>query len=215
MLPEPAEEARMLKVAIAPDAPVVAEGTAAMLSRAAPDIDVICLIDMSNDPGPVDIFLYDPNKHAVADLAHVRRLSPHALVVAFCWSARADIVDEARRDGAAGFLSKELDADEAVAALRALRAGHRDSFVVLPGARSPTSSVAKRPHGLTERELEVLRLITHGYSNDEIARRLFLSINSVKSYIRTGYRKIGATRRTQAVLWGVEQGLAPAGETRA
>jgi DNA-binding CsgD family transcriptional regulator len=54
----------------------------------------------------------------------------------------------------------------------------------------------------------VLELVTVGCSNDEIAKRLFLSINSVKSYIRTGYRKIGATRRTQAVLWGVEHGLA-------
>ena len=54
----------------------------------------------------------------------------------------------------------------------------------------------------------MLELVTVGRSNDEIAKRLFLSINSVKSYIRTGYRKIGATRRTQAVLWGVEHGLA-------
>ena len=205
----------MLRVAIAPDAPVVAEGTAAMLSRAAPDIEVIRLVDTSDDPGPVDIILYDPDRHRLADLANVRRRSARALVVAFCWSARADIVDEARRNGAAGFLSKELEADEAVAALRALCAGNQDFFVVLPMGRPPTSYFAKRPHGLTERELEVLRLITRGYSNDEIAGRLYLSINSVKSYIRTGYRKIGATRRTQAVLWGVEQGLVPAGESRA
>jgi len=66
---------------------------------------------------------------------------------------------------------------------------------------------ARESCGLTQRELEVLELVTVGCSNDEIAKRLFLSINSVKSYIRTGYRKIGATRRTQAVLWGVEHGL--------
>jgi DNA-binding CsgD family transcriptional regulator len=86
--------------------------------------------------------------------------------------------------------------------------------VILPYAPVPASSVT-RPQGLTERELDVLELITAGYSNDEIARRLFLSINSVKSYIRTGYRKIGATRRAQAVLWGVEQGLTDRGAPRA
>ena len=59
---------------------------------------------------------------------------------------------------------------------------------------------------LSPRETEVLQMITEGLSNDEIARRLYLSINSVKTYIRTAYRKIGVTRRPQAVLWGVQQG---------
>ena len=45
-----------------------------------------------------------------------------------------------------------------------------------------------------------------GLSNDEIARRLYLSINSVKTYIRSAYRKIGVTRRTQAAMWWVEHG---------
>ena len=53
------------------------------------------------------------------------------------------------------------------------------------------------------------RMITEGLSNQEIADRSFLSINSVKSYIRTGYRKIGVTSRSQAVLWGVQHGFAP------
>lgn len=205
----------MLRVAIAPDAPLVAEGTAAMLSRAAPEIVVIPLVQLGDDPGPVDILLYDPARHAVADLANVRRHSPLALVVAFSWSTRADIIDGAQRDGAAGFLSKELSADELVAAVRALHGRHQYPFLVLPLTRAPSPSARTRPQGLSERELEVLQLITAGYSNDEIARRLFLSINSVKTYVRSGYRKIGATRRTQAVLWGVEQGLASAADNPA
>ena len=56
-------------------------------------------------------------------------------------------------------------------------------------------------YGLTPREVEVLDLIAHGLSNQEIVNELSLSINSVKSYIRSAYRKIGVDSRTQAVLW--------------
>ena len=59
---------------------------------------------------------------------------------------------------------------------------------------------------LSPREVEVLTLIIAGLSNVEIADRLFLSVNSIKSHIRTLYRKIGAERRPQAVIWGMSQG---------
>ena len=64
-----------------------------------------------------------------------------------------------------------------------------------------------REEGLTEREAEIIALITQGKSNDEIAAVSYLSKNSIKSYIRSAYRKIGVTSRTQAVLWGVDHGF--------
>ena len=60
---------------------------------------------------------------------------------------------------------------------------------------------------LTDREAEILALITQGKSNAEVAATTFLSPNTVKSYIRTIYRKIDVTSRTQAVLWGVRHGF--------
>ena len=66
-----------------------------------------------------------------------------------------------------------------------------------------------REEGLTAREAEVIALITQGLSNSDIASHSSLSINSVKSYIRSAYRKIGVTSRTNAVLWGVEHGFHP------
>jgi len=62
---------------------------------------------------------------------------------------------------------------------------------------------------LTARESEIIALITTGLSNNEIARQTYLSINSVKSYIRSAYRRMGVSSRSQAVLWGVQHGLAP------
>ena len=62
---------------------------------------------------------------------------------------------------------------------------------------------------LTDRELSILELVGSGVPNQDIADRLFLSVNTVKTYIRTAYRKIGVTRRAQAVRWAVHHGLTP------
>ena len=77
------------------------------------------------------------------------------------------------------------------------------------GRATPSGNWPGRAEGLTPRESEVLALITQGLSNLEIVHRSGLSINSIKSYIRTAYRKIGVTSRSQAVLWGVEHGMRP------
>ena len=75
--------------------------------------------------------------------------------------------------------------------------------------RSPSGAWPGKEHGLTVREAEIIALITQGLSNQEIAERSYLSINSVKTYIRTAYRKIGVERRAQAVLWGIKHGFEP------
>ena len=61
--------------------------------------------------------------------------------------------------------------------------------------------------GLSRREAEVLGFVVCGFSNQDIASSLFLSINSVKTYIRSAYRKIGVTTRSQAVAIGMELGF--------
>ena len=66
-----------------------------------------------------------------------------------------------------------------------------------------------RSHGLTARESEVMALIAQGLTNQEIAERAYLSVNSVKTHIRSAYRKIGVERRSQAVLWATRNGFLP------
>ncbi len=65
--------------------------------------------------------------------------------------------------------------------------------------------------GLSPRETDVLRLVTLGASNQEIADELYLSVNSIKTYIRSAYRKVGVTTRAQVVAWCVQHGF-PAAE---
>jgi DNA-binding NarL/FixJ family response regulator len=76
--------------------------------------------------------------------------------------------------------------------------------------------LADTPHlgsdvGLTVRESDVLRLITLGLSNQEIAHTLFLTTNSVKTYIRSTYRKMRVGNRAEAVAWAIQHGFPPPG----
>ena len=70
---------------------------------------------------------------------------------------------------------------------------------------APNDSTVSHP--LSARETDVLVRISSGMTNQEIAEDLFLSPNSVKTYIRTAYRKIGVTTRTHAVIWAIGRGL--------
>lgn len=120
------------------------------------------------------------------------------------------MVSSAREQGAHGYLSKALPARDLVAALEAVAAGQ--VVVSEPPGQARTASGLEWPgrgEGLTDREAEVLALITQGKSNAEVATLTYLSPNTVKSYIRTVYRKIGVSTRTQAVLWGIDNGFAP------
>ncbi len=103
-----------------------------------------------------------------------------------------------------------LTGPEILAALERVMDGE---IVVLPGENESSVYGAGdwpgRTSGLSPREAEILALIAQGMSNQEIAERVFLSINSIKTYVRSAYRKIKVTRRSQAVLWAVENGFRP------
>ena len=75
--------------------------------------------------------------------------------------------------------------------------------------RAQARAAARLATGLTEREVAVLELIAAGLSNEQIASELFVSINTIKTYVRTAYRRIGADSRSQAVIWAMRQGLGP------
>ena len=107
----------------------------------------------------------------------------------------------------AGYLSKRLSATELVNSLEHI---HKGEIVVSEEpARLPLigGDWPGREEGLTARESEVLCLITQGLTNAQIVERTQLSINSIKSYIRSCYRKIGVDSRSRAVLWGVDHGM--------
>jgi DNA-binding NarL/FixJ family response regulator len=199
-----------LRLAIVDDYAVVIAGVASFL--AAERIEVVETGASKPVISDVDIVLFDTFAQIQGegiDLEDFVRDSG-AKVVVYSWNLRPELIEQAIAAGASGYLSKVLTGPQIVAALERVMGGE---IVILPG-RSETSVDAAgdwpgRSAGLTPREAEILALITQGLTNQDIATRAFLSINSVKTYIRSAYRKINVTRRSQAVLWGVENGFKP------
>lgn len=201
-----------LRVAVVNDYEVVVHGVAAMLRRYPERVEVVELDATRSVASAVDIALYDTFAQAQGDQGAVRDLVANPAVTrvaVYTWNADAAVARASLRHGAAGYLSKRLPAGELVDALERIHAGQR--VVTQDDGRAPVvgGDWPGREEGLTPRESEVLALITQGLSNAEIVDRTALSINSVKSYIRTCYRKIGATSRSRAVLWGIEHGFQP------
>ncbi|WP_134767587.1 LuxR C-terminal-related transcriptional regulator [Nocardioides sp. 1609] len=82
-----------------------------------------------------------------------------------------------------------------------------ETVASVPEAHVSRLAAAVSADELSPRERDMVRLIVAGMSNQEIADTLYLSINSVKTYIRSAYRRMGVETRTQAVVWGVRHGF--------
>jgi DNA-binding NarL/FixJ family response regulator len=204
---------RPITVALVDDYDVVLMGVAKMFDRYRDRVAVAEIDANEAVEDAVDIVLYDSFAQPESDHEEIATLvaNPRARrVVVYTWNFHPDLIDSARQHGAHGYLSKTLPARELVAALEAVHAGQTVISEVPPRPRSAVGlDWPGRGEGLTDRESEVLALITQGKSNAEVAALTYLSPNTVKSYIRSVYRKIGVGSRTQAVLWAVEHGFTP------
>lgn len=204
---------RSIRLALIDDHELVVTGLAHMFDGYLDRVELVHLAAGEPVTQDVDIALYDTFAHGEADREDVEALIENRhvrRVVVYTWSFHERLIDIALHKGASGYLSKTLPARDLVAALERIDGGE---IVVSPApARSrPTVGLnwPGRTEGLTEREAEIIVLITQGETNAEIAALTYLSINSVKSYIRNSYRKMGVASRTQAVLWGIEHGFKP------
>jgi DNA-binding NarL/FixJ family response regulator len=202
-----------VRVALVDDYDVVVIGLAHLFDGYRDRIVVAELDTNERVNDEVDVVLYDSFAQPEADHDDIAVLirSPQARHVAvYTWNFHPALVDGAMAKGARGYLSKTLPANELVTAVEAIA----DGKVVISDAPPRTRPAAGldwpgRTEGLTDREAEVLALITQGRSNIEIATVMYLSINTVKTYIRSAYRKIGVTSRPHAMLWGLDHGFQP------
>lgn len=205
-----------IDVALIDDYEVVVHGLAAMLRNYRSRIRIVELDVDVPVQASVDLALFDSFANPQGDSGEVRELVQNPAVaktVVYTWNFDQHRIAASLANGVAGYVSKALPAAELVAALEEIHRGGRQVYPAPAGASAPRPVAGDWPgreEGLSQREAEVLALITQGLTNDQIALRTALSANSIKTHIRNAYRKIGVTSRTRAVLWGVDNGFLPA-----
>jgi two-component system, NarL family, response regulator LiaR len=198
-----------VRIAIVDDYDVVVQGLARMFE---PFADRVHVVEVStNQPGvePVDIALIDSFAQT-RDINEVLAEANARRHVFYSWSLEPELIMTWARFGVVGFLDKRLDAEVLVDALERINNGEMVSTVDYPSsAEVDIGDWPGRGFGLSAREAEVIALITQGLANEDIASRMYVSTNTVKTYIRSAYRKLGVDSRTRAVLWGIDHGFRP------
>jgi DNA-binding NarL/FixJ family response regulator len=199
-------DGRAIRLAIDDDYPIVVRGLAAMLADHADRVEVV-------DLGPemtvgADVVLKD--SFAMTDDMKEYIANAKGRVLVFAASDDEEAVRSMLDLGAAGYVHKSVTVEALLDAIERVHGGEQVVEAELrPGNGVGTRDWPGRAEGLSDRESEVLALICQGLSNQQVAQTLYLSINSIKTYIRMLYRKIGAESRSQAVIWGLQHGFSP------
>lgn len=212
----------MIRVLLADDQPLVRTGLRMILS-AEPDLEIVgeaCdgaeAISLCGRARP-DVVLMDVRMPGIDGIEATRAITtsqdPPPRVLVLTTFDLDDVVYDALRAGASGFLLKDASEDRLTTAIRVVSDG--GSLFAPSVTRRLIEEFARRDHprpppsldGLTEREVDVLRQVARGLSNTEIATTLFVTENTVKTHIAHVLRKLELRDRVQAVVVAYESGL--------
>jgi DNA-binding NarL/FixJ family response regulator len=156
-----------------------------------------------------------PVMNGVQATRSLRDLFPDLYVLILTTFADDEWIFDALRAGASGYLLKDTRRADLVAAIKRTVTG--ETFLDPQIAGKLVQQVASSPalpaeksalsEKLTQRELDVLRLLVKGYNNPDIARRLYLAPGTVRNYVSAIFQKLGVSDRTQAAVLAVRHGL--------
>lgn len=184
-----------------------------MVGEAADGEEAIALIRQQ----PVDVVLLDvnmPRKNGIEACRTIKSEYPHIGIIALTIHDQEEYLFEMIRAGVAGYVLKDVNPDTLIRTIIGVARG--ESFIPPSLATkvfrefrrlASQSPGAKYPDELTEREVEVLRLVARGESNRSIARKLFISEKTVKNHLTNIFQKIGVTDRTQAAVYAIKHKL--------
>lgn len=196
-----------LSVALVNDYEVIVRGLHSMLE---PFTDRVSIVEheIGDTPDrPADIALFDTfagRRDALDRAAEMVRDGKVGHVVLYTWDAAPEFLDIAREVGVSAVVLKSVNAAELVDIFDRVVEGERVGLDnVARGERRLASD------DLSTREHEVLALIALGYSNGEIASELFLSVDTIKTYVRRLFVKLGVSNRTQAALMAAGHSVGP------
>ena len=203
-----------IRVLIVDDHPVVRDGLRGILTSD-PEFDVVGEAADGAEAlagaraAEPDVILMDLRMPGVGGVAAIRSLAeadiPARVLVLTTYDSDSDVVP-ALEAGATGYLLKDAPREELV---RAIRAAARGEAVLAPSVASRLVSQLRAPEQatLSERELEVLRLVAQGETNRGVAARLFISEATVKTHLLHIYTKLDVNDRAAAVGAAYERGL--------
>jgi DNA-binding NarL/FixJ family response regulator len=152
-------------------------------------------------------------------LARVRDRSPETRVVVLSVDHRLEVVDATIAAGAVAYVIKSVHPDDLASAIRQVfdhsiyfaysspRAAEPVAVESNGNGVAPRASSSAERHGLTRRELEILRLVSEGHSNAELARQLWVTEQTIKFHLSNIYRKLDVSNRTEASRWAQLNGL--------
>ena len=213
----------MIRLLICDDQVFVCEGLRAILSTD-PDIEVVGMAYDGEDalrkaeslrPQIVLMDLKMPGMNGVQATRQIRERFPEVRILVLTTYDFDEWVFEAIRSGANGYLLKDTPREQLFAAIHGTVEGksYIDPSVAAKlleqfSGALPTQASPEITRLLSERELDVLRLIAQGMTNAEIAQRLFLSEGTVKNYVSAIFAKLEVSDRTQATIFALLNGLA-------
>jgi DNA-binding NarL/FixJ family response regulator len=206
----------VITVVVADDQTTVRDGLSTVLSLL-PDVEVVGeardgaeAVELVRRVRPrvVLMDLRMPGVDGVAATAAIAADHPDTAVLVLTTYADDASIAGALRAGARGFLTKDAGRGEIAAAIRSVASGHT-TLAADVGARLVSALGAPAAEtDLTDRELDVLRLMAQGRNNTEIARELFIGVSTVKSHINSMFAKLGVRDRGQAIAYAHRTGLA-------
>jgi two-component system NarL family response regulator len=153
-----------------------------------------------------DVVLMDgilPDMHGVEVTRRIIARKPDARVIILSINDTEEDIHQAMEAGACGYMPKSSEEDETIHAIREVAAGND----FLPPQLARKLIERKRYSSLSDRETEVIRLVSEGKTNKEIALTLGLESSSVKTYLVRIFTKLGANDRTQAVTIARQRGI--------
>jgi DNA-binding NarL/FixJ family response regulator len=214
-----------MKILIVDDHALVRRGLNYVVKEGFPDAEVVeaessaVALEALRGGGAADLALVDvrmPDLDGLELLRAVRSEWPDMPVIMLSTYENAPYVKRALADGAAGYLLKDATPEDLAQAIKVARSGSGN--VLSPRViqnlfedqeTSGGTPARRNEYSLTQRENDILALLSEGRSNRDIAQRLYLSEKTVKAHLAAIFRKLGVTNRTQAAMMAVQMGVGP------
>ncbi|HRQ38710.1 MAG TPA: response regulator transcription factor [Chloroflexota bacterium] len=210
-----------IRVFLADDHAVVRRGLEALIETQADMVVVGTAVDGVEAVQLVDQLLPDvilldiqmPRKNGVAAISEIKAAHPNAHILVLTSFGDDDTVFAAIKAGAMGYLLKDSSPQELMEAIRHVHEGraslHPDiALKVIQELNKPPTDLPLTTDPLTEREVEVLKLVARGLTNQDIADQLVISERTVRTHLSNILGKLHLANRTQVALYALRQGLA-------